>query len=133
MEYDEFLTQVQTRARLGSRAEAERATRAVLETVAEQMTYEAAAKLATQLPTDIGDHLRRTAPRPMLPGPGQPMDTFFDRVTEREGVARSVAVFHTRVVLELTKEVAATRVVQRSHPAVDYSKLLKNGFGGRWF
>jgi uncharacterized protein (DUF2267 family) len=36
VKYDEFITHVQHRARLSSRAEAERATRAMLETLAER-------------------------------------------------------------------------------------------------
>ncbi len=50
MEHDEFIGQAQHRARLASRGEAERATRATLETLAERISDGAAQNLAAQLP-----------------------------------------------------------------------------------
>ena len=105
MDHDQFIGQVQHRARLGSRGDAERATRATLETLAERMADGAAHNLAAQLPSEIGEHLRRNAPDQS--GTGEPfsLDEFFERVTEREGVDQPDAAFHARVVLEVTDEV----------------------------
>ena len=61
MEHDEFIGQVQARARLDSRGAAEQATRATLETLGERLSEGAAENLAAQLPHEIGEHLRRTA------------------------------------------------------------------------
>ena len=58
MKHDEFIGQVQHRARLSSRGEAERATRATLETLAERLSGGEAKDLASQLPSEIGEHLR---------------------------------------------------------------------------
>lgn len=49
MRYDEFIGQVQHRAGLGSHAEAERATRATLETLAERLAGGEAHDLAARL------------------------------------------------------------------------------------
>lgn len=100
MQHDEFLGEVQTRARLSSRGEAERATRATLQTLAEHLTGGAATTLAAQLPPEIGEYLQRVADAGEDFGP----DTIFDRVTDREGVARPAAIFHARAVIETTDE-----------------------------
>jgi uncharacterized protein (DUF2267 family) len=60
MQHDEFIGLVQNRARLSSRGDAERATRAVLETLGERIPEGLAGNLAAQLPHAIGEHLRRT-------------------------------------------------------------------------
>ena len=62
MEHDEFIGQVQHRARLGSRGDAERATRATLETLAERIADGAANNLAAQLPNEIGEHALDSPP-----------------------------------------------------------------------
>ena len=46
MQHDEFIAQVQARARLSSRGDAERATRATLETLAERLAGGLRDKLA---------------------------------------------------------------------------------------
>jgi uncharacterized protein (DUF2267 family) len=58
MKHDEFIGQVQHRARLRSRGAAERATRVTLETLAERLVGGEANDLASQLPLEIGHHLR---------------------------------------------------------------------------
>lgn len=60
MKHDEFIGHVQHGARLASRGAAERATRAALETLRERVPDGLADNLAAQLPTEIGEHLRRT-------------------------------------------------------------------------
>jgi uncharacterized protein (DUF2267 family) len=103
---DEFIGEVQARAGLTSPVEAERATRATLETLAEHLTGSAALRLAAQLPYEIGEHLRRVVAAPDYPDDdaGLGADTFFARVAEREGVDRPAANFHARAVLEITDE-----------------------------
>ena len=59
MQHDEFIAQVQMRARLSDRGTAEAATRATLETLAERISGPLAGNLAAQLPRDIGAPLRR--------------------------------------------------------------------------
>lgn len=118
MEHDEFIGQVQNRARLGSRGDAERATWATLETLAERMADGAAQNLAAQLPNEIGEHLRRNAPAQAGTGEQFSLDEFFDRVTEREGIDQPDAVFHARVVLEVTDEATTGGVDDQGARAV---------------
>jgi uncharacterized protein (DUF2267 family) len=131
--HDEFIGQVQHRARLGSRGDAERATRATLETLAERMADGAAQNLAAQLPREIGEHLRRQAPQQTGTGNQFSVDDFFERVTEREGVDQPEAVLHARVVLEVTDEATTGSLmtkVREQFPA-EFDRLFEAGSEGR--
>ena len=87
MQHDQFVGQVQARARLGSRGAAETATRASLETLAERVPSTLAVNLASQLPTEVGEHLRRVAFAADEPRTGVRMSRqeFFDRVAAIAG------------------------------------------------
>ena len=101
MRYDEFLGHVQHRARLGSRGEAERATRATLETLAERLVGGEAHDLASQLPPELAHSL-------LLPDAGigakLTLEEFFELVSEREGVELEDATLHARVVIGVLTE-----------------------------
>ena len=101
MRYDEFLGHVQHRARLGSRAEAERATRATLETLAERLVGGEAHDLASQLPPELARSLE--APDAGS-GAKLTLDEFFELVSEREGVDLEDSTFHARVVIGVLTE-----------------------------
>lgn len=133
MDHGEFIGQVQHRARLGSRGEAERATRATLETLAERIADGAAQNLAAQLPNEIGEHLRRNATQQAGAGEQFSLDDFFERVTEREGIDQSDSVFHARVVLEVTDEATTGGLmtkVREQFPA-EFDRLFEAGSTGR--
>lgn len=99
MKYEDFLGQVQHRARLASQEDAVRATRATLETFGERLCGGSADNLAAQLPMEIG-HFLRTPPYH-----GRfSVEDFYQRVAEREGRELSDAVFHAKVVLNLIEE-----------------------------
>jgi uncharacterized protein (DUF2267 family) len=99
--YDEFLGHVQHRARLGSRGEAERATRATLETLAERLVGGETHDLAAQLPPELALSLQ-------LPDAGigakLTLEEFFELVSEREGVELEEATLHARVVIGVLTE-----------------------------
>lgn len=57
MKHEEFIGQVQNRARLASRGDAEVATRAVLETLAERLTGNEPFHVASQLPKGLAAYL----------------------------------------------------------------------------
>jgi uncharacterized protein (DUF2267 family) len=99
--YDEFLGHVQHRARLGSRGEAERATRATLETLTERLVGGEAHDLASQLPPELARFLQ-------LPDAGigakLTLEDFFELVSEREGVELVEATLHARVVIGVLTE-----------------------------
>jgi uncharacterized protein (DUF2267 family) len=80
VKYDEFLGQVQHRTSLGSHAEAERATRTTLETLAERLVGGEAHDPASQL------------------------NEFFELVSAREGVDPEEATLHARVVIGVLTE-----------------------------
>lgn len=102
MQHDEFIGQVQQRARLDSRGAAEQATRAVLQTLS--------ARLAGGLPTNIGDQLPPEIGRHLEPeenGAEQfGLDDFYERVADeqREAVDLPQAALHTRAVLSVLDE-----------------------------
>jgi uncharacterized protein (DUF2267 family) len=104
MQHDEFIGQVQSRARLASRGEAEVATRATLETLGERLELGLAENVASQLPLEIGRYLLDSRPFERIS-----VEDFFDRVSLREGMDRPKAVHHARAVLEVLEE--ATRGV----------------------
>jgi len=62
MQHDQFIGQVQHRAQLSSRGDAERAVRATLETLAERLVGGEATDLAAQLPRELGEHPRQAGP-----------------------------------------------------------------------
>lgn len=105
MEHDHFIGQVQARAQLSSRGEAEGLTRATFETLGERVPEQVAANLADQLPLELGEHLRRTV---TMGGAGTGerfgLDEFVRRVSERGHIEEPGAVYGTRVVLEVTRE-----------------------------
>jgi uncharacterized protein (DUF2267 family) len=99
--YDEFLGHVQHRARLGSRGEAERATRATLETLAERLVGGEAHDLASQLPPELARSLQ--SPDAGI-GAKLTLEEFFELVSEREGVELEEATLHARVVIGVLTE-----------------------------
>jgi uncharacterized protein (DUF2267 family) len=96
MQFEEFVGQVQQRARLGSQGETMRAICATLETLGERLFDGQAGHLAAQLPPGVNAYLR-LAKRPEKFG----LEEFFQRVSEREGVGVDTpqAVHHARAVI----------------------------------
>src|SRR6266567_2786517 len=101
LRYDEFLGQVQHRARLGSHAEAERATHATLETLAERLAGGEAHDLAAQLSPELARSLE--APDAGI-GAKLTLNEFFELVSEREGVDLEDSTLHARVVIGVLTE-----------------------------
>ncbi len=96
MKFDQFVGQVQHRARMSSSGEGVAAIRATLETLGEHLFGGEADNLAAQLPQEIGLYLLQA-----VPGDGFMLDEFFQRVSQREGVDLPEAVYHARVVIEV--------------------------------
>ncbi|MFE0022576.1 DUF2267 domain-containing protein [Amycolatopsis sp. NPDC059021] len=105
MRHDEFIGRVQDRAHLPSRGDAERATRATLETLGERVPETTAEHLAAQLPIEIAENLRRTM---TMGGAGTGerfgLDEFAERVAQRGHMVVPDAVYRSRVVLEVVGE-----------------------------
>ena len=101
MQTQQFLGQVQNKARLATLGEAMRATRATLETLAERLGPDESRHLAAQLPHEI---------QIFLSDSGTPMperfssDEFLQRVCEREGRALPESTQHARAVMDVLTE-----------------------------
>ncbi|HEY9474047.1 MAG TPA: DUF2267 domain-containing protein [Mycobacteriales bacterium] len=133
MQHDEFIGQVQHRARLSSRGEAERATRATLETLGERIPEHLAENLAAQLPQEIGEHLRRTV---TLGGEGTGerfgLPEFVSRTAIRSGSDEPAAVYQARVVLEVVDDAVAPGMMAKVREALpgDLERLTEVGSTG---
>lgn len=101
MTHEEFVGQVQNLGHLSSTAEAERAIRATLETLAERLAGGEASDLAAQLPAEIGEHLRRRGEESFE---RLDLDEFYDRVSEREGSEKPDAVHHAKAVVQVLRD-----------------------------
>jgi uncharacterized protein (DUF2267 family) len=95
VKYDEFIKHVQSFAQLGSREEAERATRATLEIMKERIVGDEASQLAAQLPKEIGQYLRGKEGQN---GQYFSLEEFIRQVSEKEGVEPTAAAIHVRGV-----------------------------------
>ena len=124
MKYEEFITQVQRRADLGSRKEEERATRATLETLAERLAGGEAKDLAAQLPHELAAYLQQP-----LAGIGESLSLaeFFQRVSQREGVALPEASYHTWVIIALLSEVVTMGEIEnvKAQLPADFRQLFE--------
>lgn len=122
MKYEEFIAQVRKRAHLGSSEEAERATRATLETLAGRLAGNEAPQLASQLPEPLSEYMQHSA------GINDPysLDEFFRRVSEREGVAEADGEFHARIIIGLLSEVVTMGEVEdvKAQLPPDFAKLF---------
>jgi uncharacterized protein (DUF2267 family) len=134
MQHDQFIGQVQARARLSSRGEAERATRSVLETLGERVPEGLADNLAAQLPTEVGEHLRRTEVYGGY-GTGERFDRdeFVARVSGRSGFDAPRAAFAARVVCEVVDEATEGGVMDKVRAALpeDVQALVVAGSTGQ--
>lgn len=98
MQYDELIRAVSSRAGIPSE-QAERATRATLQTLAERVSEDAASGLASELPEDLEDALRVGSN-----GQGFDLREFSRRVSEREGVTASEGERHAGAVLATLRD-----------------------------
>ena len=128
MQTDEFLGQVQNKARVATLGEAMRATRATLETLAERLGPDETRHLAAQLPHEI---------QLFLADAGMPMPERFSlaefllRVCAREGIDLSDSTHHARAVIDvLTRAVSPAEIgeVLERLPD-DYRRLFASSEG----
>lgn len=134
MQHDAFIGQVQQRARLASRGEAERATRAVLETLGDRLSEGLADNLAAQLPREIGEHLRRTE---VFGGEGTGIrfgrEEFIARVSQRSGFDGPKATFASRAVCEVIDEAVQNSLMAKVREGLptDLQSLVTSGSSGQ--
>src|SRR5438045_6324256 len=130
LNYDEFISQVQRRAKLDSREEAERATRATLETLGERLAGGEAKDLAAQLPPEIAQYLQQayTGIQEKFS-----LDEFFWRVSQREGVDLTESTYHARVVCALLSEAVTMGEIEdvRAQLPEDLDRLFDVEIAGK--
>ncbi|MBC1220812.1 DUF2267 domain-containing protein [Nostoc sp. UCD121] len=95
MEYNEFITHVQSLAQSDSREEAERATRATLETLKERIASDEAEELAKNLPQQLGNYLRV---REGDSSQSFNLQEFIARASQKENIEPTTAAIHVRAV-----------------------------------
>jgi uncharacterized protein (DUF2267 family) len=108
MTHDEFVGQVQHRAQLPSRGDAEAIIRAALETLGERLQRGAALHLAAQLPPEIGRHLRDADRFVHLS-----VEEFYERVAQREDAGLKKAIFHAQCVFDVLCEAVSPGAVHK--------------------
>lgn len=130
MQHDEFIGRVQNKARLGSRGDAERATQATLQTLAERLAGGAAENLASELPPHLAGYVmlggETEDPEPMT------IDEFFQTVSEREGVDLPKSVHHVRAVLDVLGEAISDGQMRKIRAQLpdEWDPLFESGSEG---
>lgn len=127
MQYDEFVGQVQDRAKLGSTGEAVRAIRATLQALADRLAGGAADNLAAQLPREIGEYLRVESFGELSAMERLSVDDLFRRVAEREQMNLPIAIHHARVVMRVLQEAVSPGEMEkiRAQLPADYAELFE--------
>lgn len=103
MTYDEFVGQVQHRARLATTGSAVHVIHATLQTLGERLTLEEGQHLAAQLPREIGAYLTQVLPRVSFT-----LREFYQRVALREQAELPDAVYHAKAVVSVLVEAVST-------------------------
>ncbi len=121
MKGDQFISEVRNLAEVDSKEEAEKATRATLETLKERLAGNEPSNLAAQLPPEIASYLDGEGGRESFS-----VDEFYERVAQREGVSQDEAVKHARAVATAVQTAVTGGEVDdvRSQLGKDYEELF---------
>ena len=127
MQYDQFVGEVQNRARLPSRGDTVRAIQATLETLAERIAQGEAEDLAAQLPPELGTFLRDVDGSQRFA-----VDEFFERVAKKENADLPDAVHHARAVIAVLQDAVTAGELDdiRGQLPDDYTPLFEAGSEG---
>jgi uncharacterized protein (DUF2267 family) len=121
MKGDQFISEVRNLAELDSNEEAEKATRATLETLKERLAGYEPSNLAAQLPPEIAPYVDGEGGRESFS-----VDEFYERVAQRAGVSRDEAVKHARAVATVVQTAVTGGEVDdvRSQLGNEYEELF---------
>jgi len=127
MQYEEFVGEVQHRARLGSQGDAVQAIRATLQTLAERLPGDEAKHLAAQLPPAIGSYLQDSNGSERFT-----LNHFFERVAQREPADLADAVHHARAVISVLNEAVSTGQFEQVRNTLpdEFEPLFESGSEG---
>lgn len=125
MRHDEFIGEVQHRAKLPSRGDAERITRVTLETLGERL--QAPDNVASQLPPEIGRHLSEGSGTFERLG----VQDFLQRVEDKLGSGPE-AIFHARVVIDVVRDAVGDDTIQSALEQLpaEFRQLFESGSDG---
>lgn len=125
MKYDEFIKEVQHRAALESRDQAEVAARATLNTLAERIAGDETEDLAAQLPQELKSFLLEHKQEPKSAQTFS-LDEFVKRVSDREQVDVPEATNHARLVFEVLAKAVTTGELEdvKANLPKDYEPLF---------
>ncbi|WP_414544609.1 DUF2267 domain-containing protein [Nostoc sp. CCY0012] len=123
MEYNEFITHVQSLAQSNSREEAESATRATLETLKERVPGDEIQDLARQLPQELGNYLQgREAENEQSFN----LQEFIMRVSQKENIEPTTTAIHVRAVFAVLQNAVNPEKFAKLHTyfSHDYEELF---------
>ncbi|MER6524010.1 DUF2267 domain-containing protein [Streptomyces sp. NPDC001508] len=134
MQHDEMVGKVQALTRLPGRGPAERATRAVLATLAERLPPGLADHLAAQLPPELAASIREVTDSASA-GASKPaaerfdLTTFAGRIAGRAGTDEDAALREATAVLEVLDAALAPELMEHVSGALpaDIRELLPSG------
>ena len=123
MEYQEFITHVQSLAQSNSREETEGAIRATLETIKELIPSDEAQELAAQLPQELGESLRGKEEK--LSQPFHLLE-FIERTSQKENIEPTMVVIHVRAVFAVLQNALTPERFSKFHTHFphDYEELF---------
>ena len=127
MNYDQFVGEVQNRARLPSRGDTVRAIQATLETLAERIAKGEADDMAAQLPPELSTFLEGAEKTESFSA-----DDFILRVAAKESADVPDAAHHVRAVLDVLQEAVTTGELEdiRGQLPDNYQPLFEAGSEG---
>lgn len=126
MQHDEMIGKVQALTRLPGRGPAERATQAVLTTLAERLPSGLADHMTAQLPRELADSVRQSAD---TSGERFDLATFAGRIAGRAGTDEDMALREAAAVLEVLDAALAPELMDHVAGALpaDIRELLPAG------
>jgi uncharacterized protein (DUF2267 family) len=123
VEYNEFITHVQSLAQSNSRAEAERAIFATLETIEERIGSAEAKELAAQLPDELRNYLKTSQEDSAQ---SFNLQEFIARTSQKENIDPVTAVNHVRAVFAVLQNAVPPEkfTAFHTHFSHDYEELF---------
>lgn len=117
MEYNEFITHVQSLAQSNSREEAERATRATLQTITERIPSDEFKEVAAELPQELAQSLQR---REGESSEAFNLQEFITRVSQRENIEPTTSAIHVRAVFAVLQNAIKPDKFSKFHNYFDH-------------
>jgi uncharacterized protein (DUF2267 family) len=121
MKGEQFIAEVRNLAEVGSNEEAQKATRATLETLKERLAGNEPSNLAAQLPPEIAPYVEGEGGREAFS-----VEEFYGRVAQKEGVGNDEAVKHARAVASVLQTAVTGGELEdvRSQLGDEYKELF---------